>query len=188
MKKWIRILGILLLGALPLVFLTEASAENANGIAFLGDIKLGMSSGEVIACMGKEPEIHQPNQLAYAPQKIMGKDAAIMYNFTDEKLVSVFLQFTEIHKEDSAYYDDFCMIDDVLIEEYGQPSTEKDYNLPGTMPDASDDEIKQAIESGKYSVTTFWNHDDSSIIHSIHREEQQTYHMLMYISIERESA
>ena len=185
MKKRFCILRALLLGTLSIAFWGGSSAQSVDNIAFLGDIKLGMSPVEVIACVGEDPDVHQPNQLAYAPQKIMGKDAAAMYNFIDEKLVSVFLQFTEIHKEDSAYYDDFCVIDDVLIEEYGQPSREKDYNLPGVAPDSNEDEIKRAIVSGEYSVTTFWNGVDSSIIHGIHSEDRQIYHTLMYISIER---
>ncbi len=85
----------------------------------------GMSADEVIATEGHQPDDKEKDAILYTDKEVAGLDAAVLFQFNSDQLISGSYIIKEVHTNENAYIDDYNQLKEALISKYGEPTVDQ---------------------------------------------------------------
>ncbi|NII07228.1 hypothetical protein [Luteibacter anthropi] len=159
----------------------EGALGFAVTIGGFRDSSWGDSMQSVVTKEGS-PLVRRPNLVAYSTS-VAGLKALAVFTFAADKLVAGAYVFTEEHRSDNSYLDDFDQASTLLRKKYG-PTSPPERSWSDDLYKARRQDWGMAIATGRMSQYEGWLKDETDISHVVSGDNFKITHSIKYESRE----
>ena len=129
------------------------------------------------------PELNDDESIGYEGE-VGGRDCYIIFNLIDDKLQMGVLVFTKEHTTDVSYITDFEVLDEILKERYGSPTSNRSRRVID-RDIASNEYINEGMKlsTGAIGYQTDWELENLKLTHLLSGNDYEISHYLYYSSL-----